>query len=724
MASDTVPFGALSAVGLNSGEKFRMLPSPLSVMTARFSAVIPFTPRQTPEHGAASTVSGFELDTIDEDDQDLESISTVSQHTPASSQASFLGDLEDEHTLTPEVQHLLETMALRIEQLVEQNELQAEELRRYEKKSKKGKRKKQKKERKSEEEMAKYQTDVMRELLRAVTVVMTPMPEGSPARFVLMAVEAFFLRERVVDSPKNPELFIKPLSSTAGASSNPPSNFEPRIATYLTIFTTRSMRLPRAEMADDMNAQAISKAEQDTGEKNCECDQSHTFCDTTHTITIAEQLPKATDMECDLSSTLPDPESTNDMKKTPNLPTFPSLPTSSNSTFYLAPSIIEAMQRLFPAMLVSPPTFCSFSDSPNPGQTTLESDYNTAESFPDNQTLNPSSNNTFTSETTQQEQAKDPKHAAGPFARVDEESSDLKEQATIGQQKEMEAKMLEYYEIQLEQRDLELAAAEKSNTQLRATLSLMEDELAGAQAKLDQKNIYISGCDKKIDALQKKIALLTRPHTGPTLWQMRTDIKMNVNTGPQFHTSTSKPKKIYIPPTQPSAEARLNGVDYKAPSEEKAAPVIQVCEQSSRRQAGLEDHSTSKARSGKRRRVAEGYLWGNHEPSKETKELGQENEELRKELNQAHAADTSKSGPVSFRPKMSGGALDTVPRQEISETTTSHTEADRAKDTQGEGHGDTGQRANSLLSQKSTCSFDWENVEGDDLEKGWPYAWW
>ncbi|KAG9760802.1 hypothetical protein KCU73_g2702, partial [Aureobasidium melanogenum] len=199
MASDTVPFDALSAVGLHSGEKFRMLPSPMSVMTARFSAVIPFTPRQAPEHGAASTVSGFELDTIDEDDQDLESISTVSQHTPASSHAPFLSDLEDEHTLTPEVQHLLETMTLRIEQLVEQNELQAEELRRSEKKEK---RKKQKKERKSKEEMAKYQTDVMRELLRAATVVMTPMPEGSPARFVLMAVEAFFLRERVVDSSK------------------------------------------------------------------------------------------------------------------------------------------------------------------------------------------------------------------------------------------------------------------------------------------------------------------------------------------------------------------------------------------------------------------------------------------------------------------------------------------------------------------------------------------
>ncbi|KAG9605778.1 hypothetical protein KCU77_g609, partial [Aureobasidium melanogenum] len=170
-------------------------------MTAHFSAVIPFTPYQTPEHGTASTVSGFELATID-DDRDLESASTISGYTPASSQASFLSDLEDEHALVSELRHRLEAKVLRIEQLLEENELQAEELRRYQKKSKKEKRKKQKKERKRKEEMAKYQTDVMRELLRAVTVVITPMPEGSPARFVLMAVEAFFLRERVVASSK------------------------------------------------------------------------------------------------------------------------------------------------------------------------------------------------------------------------------------------------------------------------------------------------------------------------------------------------------------------------------------------------------------------------------------------------------------------------------------------------------------------------------------------
>lgn len=177
-------------------QKFRILPAPMSVVTARYSVATPYTPRQAPEFGVASTVSGFELETIDNDneDQDLTSRSTMTRYTPASSQVSLRNDLEDAHASSIELQRCIDAMATRIEQLVEENELLAEELRRIEKKREENKLKKQ---RKSKEEQAKYQTDVMRELLRAVTTVMTPMPEGSPGRFVLMAVEAFFLRERL-----------------------------------------------------------------------------------------------------------------------------------------------------------------------------------------------------------------------------------------------------------------------------------------------------------------------------------------------------------------------------------------------------------------------------------------------------------------------------------------------------------------------------------------------
>lgn len=502
--------------------------------------------------------------------------------------------------------------------------------------------------------------------------------------------------------------------------------------------------------------------------------------DTTHAIPISEQLTKAADMTFGPSSMLPDTENASYMSKTPgpdppNLPTFPSLPTSISPAFYLTPNITRALQQMPTARPVSPLTFRSFSDPPNPDQDTPGSDYNTAESFRDNQTVKSSSNNAFTSGIPHQESPKDPNYAAEPVFGAQEESKDLKEQDTIRQQKEKEAgarvsstgifqagslvsdprlmrKMLELQEAQLERKDRELAAAQKSNAQLRTSLSDMKDKLAGAQAKLDQKNIYISACDKKIDALQKKIALLTRPYTGPTVGQLRTDTQTNANAEPQLHKPTSKPEKISIPPTQPPAEVkavdrslrcsqfsmprktetktaserevRLNGVNYETPSEEKEASFIQACERSLRRQAELEGRYMLSARSEKRRRVAKGYLWANQEPSKDNGEPRQEDKELREELDQARAANISKPGHVSVHPEISEGALDIVSQQEIPETSASHTEADRVRDTEGKGHGDTGQRANSLLSQKSSCSSDWENVEGVDLEKEWPYACW
>ncbi|KAH0358136.1 hypothetical protein KCU83_g511, partial [Aureobasidium melanogenum] len=50
----------------------------------QFKRTTPYTPHQAPKDGTASTVSGFELDTID-DDQDFETASTVSEYTPESS---------------------------------------------------------------------------------------------------------------------------------------------------------------------------------------------------------------------------------------------------------------------------------------------------------------------------------------------------------------------------------------------------------------------------------------------------------------------------------------------------------------------------------------------------------------------------------------------------------------------------------------------------------------
>jgi hypothetical protein len=79
----------------------------------------------------------------------------------------------------------------RIEQLLEENELQAQELRDLYNK------RRERKERKSKEKRAVLRTEVMREVLRFMTAVLVPLPEGSPAKFVVMAVETFFSMQRV-----------------------------------------------------------------------------------------------------------------------------------------------------------------------------------------------------------------------------------------------------------------------------------------------------------------------------------------------------------------------------------------------------------------------------------------------------------------------------------------------------------------------------------------------
>lgn len=56
---------------------------------------------------------------------------------------------------------------------------------------------KQKKERKNKGEKAKLRTEVWREILRLLTAVLTPLPDSSLGRLVIMALEALWLRERV-----------------------------------------------------------------------------------------------------------------------------------------------------------------------------------------------------------------------------------------------------------------------------------------------------------------------------------------------------------------------------------------------------------------------------------------------------------------------------------------------------------------------------------------------
>lgn len=126
----------------------------------------------------------------------------------------------------------------------------------------------------------------------------------------------------------------------------------------------------------------------------------------------------------------------------------------------------------------------------------------------------------------------------------------------------------------------------------------------------------------------------------------------------------------------------------------------------------------------KLRRVIKQCLWENYELTQKNVKLRDENDELREELDQADTANGSKPGHDFVRPKISRGTLNTVSQRGISETGTSHAEADLAKYAVDEGYGVVSQRVNSPLSQSPSCGSGWADVQGLDVEKEWPYTWW
>jgi alpha-galactosidase/6-phospho-beta-glucosidase family protein len=82
----------------------------------------------------------------------------------------------------------------RLKQLLEENELLAQEVRDMPRvKKERRDRKKQKKERKNKEKKARLRAEIVREAMRLMTAILTPLPEGSLARVMVVAVEALFL---------------------------------------------------------------------------------------------------------------------------------------------------------------------------------------------------------------------------------------------------------------------------------------------------------------------------------------------------------------------------------------------------------------------------------------------------------------------------------------------------------------------------------------------------
>jgi hypothetical protein len=204
MASITVPFGTLSTVELHMGEvqthtlrrdlllttyqRYKIHPTPMSIITSRWMTAASHAPRQTSESSNASTISGFELSK-----HSPTSTRILGQYTLTSDTASGTSHLGNQ-PLRALSQHCYAALETRIEQLLEGNELLAQELRDLHREKKE-----KKKQRKNKEKKVRLHKHIVLGVLRVVTAALRPMPEGSPARFVYMVVEGFFLWERDVE---------------------------------------------------------------------------------------------------------------------------------------------------------------------------------------------------------------------------------------------------------------------------------------------------------------------------------------------------------------------------------------------------------------------------------------------------------------------------------------------------------------------------------------------
>lgn len=192
-----------------------------------------------------------------------------------------------------------------------------------------------------------------------------------------------------------------------------------------------------------MNAQDPPQIDRNTEKKNRECKQTRTSAAATHAIAITEQLAKATDMTFDLASYLENSEDVNYMMEDPgpdlsNLPATPSLPISSIPTFYLAPSITQAMQQMGPAIPNLPYAPWPIVEPQNPDESTLPWDDIIEKSIRTVQPAEPSPISVHTSEPHRQTPQSNPFYAETPPLMTQKSSDGSKKQAAMEQQREKE----------------------------------------------------------------------------------------------------------------------------------------------------------------------------------------------------------------------------------------------------------------------------------------------
>jgi hypothetical protein len=191
----------------------------------------------------------------------------------------------------------------------------------------------------------------------------------------------------------------------------------------------------------------------------------------------------------------------------------------NSAAFFLAPSLVEAMQRM-------PGTFPDSAPTPDNTEEPRflnddSSDQSSDKSIKDGELLEISPNDDSTSRSYPREATGRKLGRSREFC-IEQDSEDER----LTRVSESKNGRLMIAERELREKRHELEEAHKSYAALRKLfdeqLAGAQKELAEAQEKLKKKTIYAKSLDEYVDELETKVELLSQSHNGPPTKQAQT----------------------------------------------------------------------------------------------------------------------------------------------------------------------------------------------------------
>jgi hypothetical protein len=217
--------------------------------------------------------------------------------------------------------------------------------------------------------------------------------------------------------------------------------------------------------------------------------------------------------------------------------------TSDSIAFFLAPSLVEAMQRMPGTFPGSTATSGNTQESISLRGNNIRSDQDSDQSTQRDEVLESSPDNTLASAKPRHVRSKKIRHC-----KRHEFNLETSEDEELNRFIESEDGRLMMLKKELREKRCEMEEAHNYNNQLSQVLDEQlaeaqkeldgaQKELAGARKELDEvheklkkKTIYAKSLDEYVDELEIKVELLTQSHASPSTKKSQNGIKMDSTT--------------------------------------------------------------------------------------------------------------------------------------------------------------------------------------------------